>query len=513
MKRKLLTNNPDEAVKLLFKYLGLKYNQYVGIGIGFIISVCIICIQCTPKVTYEKESQVIIIFQDAVEQTTTNIFMSKSYAPDVGDIAFIDADGSYIQYNPRTIGYDTLSVPAYCGYAELSFMYQVYEKIPFLLEAGDTVLVSYGENLRPRIRSKNSSYNTWLYNLPYEDSRAVNPIGYSNKSVLEIIPFKSAYRYMHDPKSQLDYPELGECFANFYVDLDSLKIVYANYVSDFSQLIDSLETFNIIPTVYAQWFRKIICGTGDNRDDIKRFDSLMHYVTNHDKLIGYPYPDIEIKEIPDRFDYVTTDTTLCDTARKALLKNYINTICSRELSPFSEDIKTKYCDKYYKITGDSSFVYKITELPNILSTNEYTFDLIMESTDGIGINLSELIERNKGKVIYVDFWASWCAPCRAEMPMSLQLQEKYKTRNVVFIYLSLDSDKEIWENAVHKYETESLCGENYIIMNAANSKFLLEIRHSLIPRYLIFDRSGTLANINAPRPSSDKIESVLNSYL
>jgi thiol-disulfide isomerase/thioredoxin len=131
-------------------------------------------------------------------------------------------------------------------------------------------------------------------------------------------------------------------------------------------------------------------------------------------------------------------------------------------------------------------------------------------TDRSGINrtLEEIRQQNKGKVIYLDFWASWCAPCRAAMPASAQLRETLKSSNVVFVYLSIDSRKDAWLKANAQENLDSY-EQSYWIMDYKESDFLTKHKLSFIPRYMLFDTDGNLVYANAPRVEAPEIKALL----
>jgi thiol-disulfide isomerase/thioredoxin len=59
-------------------------------------------------------------------------------------------------------------------------------------------------------------------------------------------------------------------------------------------------------------------------------------------------------------------------------------------------------------------------------------------------------EVSKNKVTIIDFWASWCAPCRQEMPFMIDLYNDYKNRGLGIVGISLDQDKDAWTSAIEK---------------------------------------------------------------
>ena len=71
----------------------------------------------------------------------------------------------------------------------------------------------------------------------------------------------------------------------------------------------------------------------------------------------------------------------------------------------------------------------------------------MQTIDGKPFSLSEL----KGRVVVLDFWASWCPDCRKEAPAVVELYKKYSDKGVAFVGVSMDTNVEAWRAACEKY--------------------------------------------------------------
>lgn len=127
--------------------------------------------------------------------------------------------------------------------------------------------------------------------------------------------------------------------------------------------------------------------------------------------------------------------------------------------------------------------------------------------------LDQIVAENKGKVILVDYWASWCKPCRKEMPDVQKLHEYFKDKDVVFVYLSMDIETDKWQEAAKK---EGIADEKYSYMSTGFTRTELSksLKVQAIPRYVIFDKNGTLVNPEAPRPSEGKkLKKEIEKYL
>jgi thiol-disulfide isomerase/thioredoxin len=137
---------------------------------------------------------------------------------------------------------------------------------------------------------------------------------------------------------------------------------------------------------------------------------------------------------------------------------------------------------------------------------------IMTSMDGTQKSLSEIISSHKGKVIYIDFWASWCASCRVNMPAAVKLYEKFKGEDIVFVYLSSDKQENNWKKAI---ETMSIAGkgEHYRRDFEEMTELMKFLYIYSIPHYLIVGKDGQLVNRDALHPGEPRLEKQLKKLL
>lgn len=122
--------------------------------------------------------------------------------------------------------------------------------------------------------------------------------------------------------------------------------------------------------------------------------------------------------------------------------------------------------------------------------------------------LMHILSSSKSKILYVDFWASWCKPCREEMPHSLALSKKITNEKVSFVYISIDDSNEEWKKASLKEKLP--VNYSYWLPNFTFSSFAKKIKLKTIPRYIVLNKNGDILNFNAPRPSDKKLSTMLD---
>jgi len=136
-------------------------------------------------------------------------------------------------------------------------------------------------------------------------------------------------------------------------------------------------------------------------------------------------------------------------------------------------------------------------------SDQYNVELL--GVDGKKFNLSDL----RGKVLYVDIWASWCGPCRKQFPAAKELKSKLskkELKNIVFLYISIDNTETVWKKAIDQLKIE---GTHAISKGGWGSEVTTKFDVRSIPRYFIFDKKGRAVNTNAPRPSDPQLLGVL----
>lgn len=122
------------------------------------------------------------------------------------------------------------------------------------------------------------------------------------------------------------------------------------------------------------------------------------------------------------------------------------------------------------------------------------------------------LESLKGKYVYIDVWATWCGPCRAEIPHLKNLEEKFHGKNVEFVSISADQikDHDKWKQFV---TDKGLQGIQLFADKSFESDFIKAYGINSIPRFILIDPKGMIINSDADRPSNPKLEEQLNSLL
>src|SRR5690606_15079694 len=228
--------------------------------------------------------------------------------------------------------------------------------------------------------------------------------------------------------------------------------------------------------------------------------------SNTDKGIAYYYfLDYYLKEKyrladvdDDFFDYVKNELSgrpLYEYYAFALASNFKKKLYAHfgPDCPYP-DLAKRVKVKYHKLEG-------------MLEGNPAPV-VVLQDTTGTDIPLAML----KGKYLYIDFWATWCGPCIAEMPALDTLQHDYADANIDFVSISVDKekDKQKWKDFVAERQLKGV----QVWVDEENSRVFTEAFNiKQIPRFVLLDPEGHIVNANAPRPSDKRIRQLLDKIL
>jgi thiol-disulfide isomerase/thioredoxin len=168
----------------------------------------------------------------------------------------------------------------------------------------------------------------------------------------------------------------------------------------------------------------------------------------------------------------------------------------------------KYVEMFNKISSDDQQKKAIAEthataMKLLIGKPAPTFNYL--NTKGEEVPLENL----KGKSIYVDVWATWCGPCKREIPHLKELEAQYhENDDIVFMSVSIDkmADKDKWLKMV---EEKELGGVQLMADKDWKSSICTDYAIRGIPRFLLIDQDGNIMDKNAPRPSSQEIKEVM----
>lgn len=188
---------------------------------------------------------------------------------------------------------------------------------------------------------------------------------------------------------------------------------------------------------------------------------------------------------------------------KALDEDLFQTLIAEVKTPAFKQ-KVQEIQDFYKQDLDNNF-----NLAAILQNTDH----LQESKDADKI-WEDLIAPYKGKIIYIDFWGSWCGPCMSEMEYVAELKSHFKDKDVVFMYFANNTPLKDLERAVQLF---SLDGDNTVHFRLdREQQGMIERRLGInsFPTFLLVDREGKIVDNKAPRPSyQNTTVNYLNKWL
>lgn len=281
---------------------------------------------------------------------------------------------------------------------------------------------------------------------------------------------------------------------------DTLKVepgIYNLYDGNESTNLFLRNGFELTLTIDTEAFDESIMYSGpgsENSNFIAKEYLLQEKLLNLDELI-----DLDGAQMEQRFLEIKNELLAYYNSDKNIdtlvIKKYIN-----DLDPLLKPYKAYLADA----------IVLRTEFPKGAPSPTFAN---YENYNGSKTSLSDL----KGKYVYVDIWATWCGPCKVEIPFLKKLETDYHNKNIHFVSMSIDDDQThrgSWERAKSSWKAmvadRDLGGVQIFAPNGWQSDFVRGYKINSIPRFVLIDPNGNIVNPDAPRPSDPRLVELFN---
>lgn len=208
---------------------------------------------------------------------------------------------------------------------------------------------------------------------------------------------------------------------------------------------------------------------------------------NRDETDAYPRAVAQMRFIADRFEAGKTRDVLLHRLANA----YVTRFGIEDIQDMENIYRTYVQDPVLVAKYDAA-----REKWNLASDGKPSPDFKGVDVNGKEYTLADF----RGKYVYIDVWATWCGPCRQEIPYLKKLDEDYKDAQIVFLSLSVDQDKAKWVKMVKE---QSMSGVQLHI--GQNSSFQQAYKIEGIPHFILLDREGRIIDKKMSRPSMDEV--------
>lgn len=220
---------------------------------------------------------------------------------------------------------------------------------------------------------------------------------------------------------------------------------------------------------------------------------------------------LDVAVVRDIFSYTSNDElkdiwfnglTIPERTKELFEASDYSDKLSGSVSPELIDEVTVFANNMANQDFANEMIKKIESASKLLPGRP-AIDIEIEDTDGKMVKISDF----RGKVIYLDFWATWCGPCIQESPFFESIAKQFEGKEVVFLPISTDKGKKEWLDylAAHEKQLKQYHTVDKNLSEGWDLKF--------IPRFILIDKDFNIANAYATRPSEKNTVEIIESLL
>lgn len=313
------------------------------------------------------------------------------------------------------------------------------------------------------------------------------------------------------------YKDFFPAFPDFVVAAENFKKEIKSGNKEFDDLMKKKVDYDV--DFYALMFLQTPRSVHPQREDWPEY---YHRIISGDKFVND-----EVLQFPDGYKMLSSYASFYETVNptspqgtEALVESFLRAAKDERLKgelvmhTYDRSIKSydaflRMQDKFGKYFVTPSLKTRAESLgAKVYNTQpgSVAADFTYPDISGKEISLSDF----KGKVVLVDVWATWCGPCRGEIPHLKKLEKELHGKDIAFVGVSVDDakDRQKWIDFVNK---EQLQG---VQVHASGwSKITKDYQIKAIPRFMVFDKEGRVVSVDAPRPSNPELKKMLEAEL
>lgn len=259
--------------------------------------------------------------------------------------------------------------------------------------------------------------------------------------------------------------------------------------------------YDLSVTIDAEKFGDAVTFSGEGSKDNNYIVEKTRFET---KLYDQDFSSLTINQLDSALkDIGTQIVSFIDSKEKEGIDSLLISEHKKEIPAIAESIKGYYA----QIIQLKEAMPKGSPAPTFTDFENY---------DGTKTSLSDL----KGKNVYIDVWATWCGPCKAEIPALKKLEHDYEGKNIAFVSLSVDDNqahKGSWDLANQKWremiKDKTLGGIQLLAPKGWETPFIRDFKINSIPRFILLDTEGNIIDPSAFRPSDEKLRTLLDEII
>jgi thiol-disulfide isomerase/thioredoxin len=239
----------------------------------------------------------------------------------------------------------------------------------------------------------------------------------------------------------------------------------------------------------------------DMINSIRSFSFFGSHDSNMDAIDRSDYFEKQLSSIVDKDNQM-----VCNIAKAQFCYDPL-----QKLEFYTEEEKQKIKDSFENHVFADVLISENDKLKKMIEANKAASgsSFVMNKTPDVDQDkvFKTILSKYLGKVIVVDFWATWCGPCKAAIKDMTPLKEELKDENVVFVYLTGEtSPAKTWNEMI-----PDIYGEHYRVSNTQWKYWYNEFGIEGVPTFMVFDEKGKQIARHTGFPGVDKIKSEIDS--